>query len=453
MSREEDKRLYEQKQCIYNGEIIDTYLICDYDFIESELVSCTDPKSLESTEKALSDTARTLDSLTTEKRELEAVDGETVEPSTAFQDILLTTIEQVKSARILNKGKGFITWFYPCTNVHSLHELETMDLPPQLFLIDDFLPLGGAVMVSARPKVGKTFLALQMALAVATGGKFLGYQSKKRGVLYIDFESDERNMLGRTTEMVDTENQPENIFLMQPENPFEFGRVGNGFEKQIETFINSHKSADIRLVVVDTYQHIQSATDSRKNVYHIEYEEIAKINRWAKRLNITVILIHHNNKNGEDYNNPVSGISGSTGITAGLTAYYVLTKQNYDDKQVKLTVGGKEIREQDIYLQPTSDNNRAWERVTPTEIKSRISEVVQSDITKCFVEAFQNAEVNGQSKAVVYAKEVENVTGLSPISIGKWVQKHSGDLFECGYKVMKGGRDDKVGTYYYVADV
>lgn len=453
MSREEDKRLYEQKQCIYNGEIIDTYLICDYDFIESELVSCTDPKSLESTEKALSDTARTLDSLTTEKRELEAVDGETVEPSTAFQDILLTTIEQVKSARILNKGKGFITWFYACTNVHSLHELETMDLPPKLFLIDDFLPLGGAVMVSARPKVGKTFLALQMALAVATGGKFLGYQSKKRGVLYIDFESDERNMLGRTTEMVDTENQPENIFLMQPESPFEFGRVGNGFEKQIETFINSHKSADIRLVVVDTYQHIQSATDSRRNVYHIEYEEIAKINRWAKRLNITVILIHHNNKNGEDYNNPVSGISGSTGITAGLTAYYVLTKQNYDDKHVKLTVGGKEIREQDIYLQPTSDNNRAWERVTPTEIKSRISEVVQSDITKCFVEAFQNAEVNGQSKAVVYAKEVENVTGLSPISIGKWVQKHSGDLFECGYKVMKGGRDDKVGTYYYVTDV
>lgn len=453
MSREEDKRLYEQKKCIYNGEIIDAYLIGDYDFIESELVSCTDPKSLESTEKALSDTARTLDNIATEKRELEAVDGESVEHSTTFQDILATNMEQVKTSRILNKGKGFITWFYPCTNVHSLHELETMDLPPQLFLIDDFLPLGGAVMVSARPKVGKTFLALQMALAVATGGKFLGYRSKKRGVLYVDFESDERNMLGRTTEMIDTENQPENIFLMQPENPFEFGRVGNGFEKQVETFINSHKSADIRLVVVDTYGHIQGARDSRKNnVYNIEYEEIAKINRWAKRFGITVILIHHNNKNGEDYNNPVSGISGSTGITAGLTAYYVLTKQNYDDKQVKLTVGGKEIREQDIFLQPTSDNNRAWERVTPAEIKSRISEVVQSNITKCFAEAFQNAEVNGQSRAVVYAKEVEKDTGLTPISIGKWVQKHSGDLFECGYKVTKGGRDDN-GTYYYVSGV
>lgn len=453
MSREEDKRLYEQKKCIYNGEIIDAYLIGDYDFIESELVSCNDPKSLESTEKALSDTARTLDNIATEKRELEAVDGESVELSTTFQDILVTNMEQVKTSRILNKGKGFITWFYPCTNVHSLHELETMDLPPQLYLIDDFLPLGGAVMVSARPKVGKTFLALQMALAVATGGKFLGYRSKKRGVLYVDFESDERNMLGRTTEMIDTENQPENIFLMQPENPFEFGRVGNGFEKQIETFISSHKSADIGLVVVDTYGHIQGARDSRKNnVYNIEYEEIAKINRWAKRFGITVILIHHNNKNGEDYNNPVSGISGSTGITAGLTAYYVLTKQNYDDKQVKLTVGGKEIREQDIFLQPTSDNNRAWERVTPAEIKSRISEVVQSNITKCFAEAFQNAEVNGQSRAVVYAKDVEKGTGLTPISIGKWIQKHSGDLFECGYKVTKGGRDDN-GTYYYVSDV
>lgn len=452
MSREEDKRLYELKQCIYNGEIIDTYLIGDYDFIESKLVSCTDPKSLESTEKALSDTARTLDSLTTEKRELEAVDGESVEPSTAFQDILLETIEQVKSARILNKGKGFITWFYPCSNVHSLHELETMDLPPQLFLIDDFLPLGGAVMVSARPKVGKTFLALQMALAVATGGKFLGYRCKERGVLYIDFESDERNMLKRVKAMINTEELPDNVFLMQPESPFEFGRVGNGFEHQIESFINTHESANIKLVVVDTYGHIQGARDSRKNIYQVEYEEVAKINRWAKKLGITLMLIHHNNKTGEDYQNPILSISGSNGITGGLTAFYILTKQNYDDEQAKLTVGGKEIREQDIFVIPSDEDNREWKRVTPTEIKSRISEVVQSDITKHIAEEYQKAEANGQSEAVVYVRHIEQATGLSPIAIGKWLQKHDGDLYECGYKIKKGGRDSE-GTYYYIHGV
>lgn len=452
MSREEDKRLYESKKCIYNGEIIDTYLVGDYDFVESELIACKDPKSLEATEKALTDTARTIDSLTTEKRELEAVDGESVEPSTFFQDGLTDIMGQVKCARLLNRGKGFITWFYPCTNVHSLHDLEVMELPPQLFLIDDILPLGGAVMVSARPKIGKTFLALQMALAVATGGKFLGYRCKEQGVLYIDFESDERNMLGRATAMSNAEELPDNVFLMQPESPFEFGSVGNGFERQIESFINTHESADIKLVVVDTYKHIQGDRDSRKNIYQIEYEEVAKINRWAKKLGITLMLIHHNNKTGEDYQNPILSISGSNGITGGLTAFYILTKQKYDDEQAKLTVGGKEIREQDIFVIPSDEDNRGWKRVTPTEIKSRISEVVQSDITKCFAEEFQKAEVNGQSEAVVYVRHIEKATGLSPIAIGKWLQKHDGDLYECGYKIKKGGRDTE-GTFYYVQDV
>ena len=192
MSREEDKRLYEQKQCIYNGEIIDTYLIGDYDFIESELVSCTDPKSLESTEKALSDTARTLDSMATEKRELEAVDGESVEPSTAFSDTLAETVDKVKAERLTSDKGGVLRWFVPCVDVVDVSELQDKMLPPMKWLIDDLLPVGGVVMLSAKPKMGKSFLAIQLALSVASGDKFLGFQARKHEVLYIDLETSQR---------------------------------------------------------------------------------------------------------------------------------------------------------------------------------------------------------------------------------------------------------------------
>jgi len=41
-------------------------------------------------------------------------------------------------------------------------------------IIPDFLPVGGKVALNGAPKVGKSFLALQMAQAVADGSTFLG---------------------------------------------------------------------------------------------------------------------------------------------------------------------------------------------------------------------------------------------------------------------------------------
>lgn len=438
MSREEDKRLYEQKQCIYNGEIIDTYLICDYDFIESELVSCTDPKSLESTEKALSDTARTLDSLTTEKRELEAVDGETVEPSTAFQDILLTTIEQVKSARLTSNKGGILRWFVPCVDVVDVSELQDKTLPPMKWLIGDLLPVGGVVMLSAKPKMGKSFLAIQLALSVASGGEFLGFQAEeKHEVLYIDLETSQRSMKNRISMM--TENAPRGLYLMTPLEVFEFGNIGNGFESQVDYFLEAHKG--VKLVIVDTYGLIQGSRTAAQNIYRQEYAEISHLNSWARKKGFTLVLVHHQNKQ-DDYLNPVQGISGSTGITGGLQAYYILSKRDYTDKMTKLTIGGKEIMERDIFIQPESDTNRTWIEVEPEDRPSRRKTVSNDPITMTIRELCADEE-----EIAITAKELAERVGKSPRSVGLWLNQYEGELAEYqGIAFMKKHAEN--GTVY-----
>ena len=62
----------------------------------------------------------------------------------------------------------------------DVSELQDKTLPPMKWLIDDLLPVGGVVMLSAKPKMGKSFLAIQLALSVASGGEFLGFQAHKR---------------------------------------------------------------------------------------------------------------------------------------------------------------------------------------------------------------------------------------------------------------------------------
>jgi hypothetical protein len=52
-------------------------------------------------------------------------------------------------------------------------ELLTAELPPTPWLIPGLLPIG-LVILAGRRKLGKSFLALQMAGAIGSGGDFLG---------------------------------------------------------------------------------------------------------------------------------------------------------------------------------------------------------------------------------------------------------------------------------------
>lgn len=431
MSRDEDKRLYEQKKCLFMGEIINTSFGCDEDFITSKLTACRTSTELESIENALFDTARTLDGIATERK----AEGEP--ESTTFSDTLAETVDKVKTERLTSDKGGILRWFVPCVDVVDVSELQDKTLPPMKWLIDDLLPVGGVVMLSAKPKMGKSFLAIQLALSVASGGEFLGFQAQKHEVLYIDLETSQRSMKNRISMM--TADAPKGLYLMTPQEVFEFGNIGNGFESQVDYFLESHKG--VKLVIVDTYGLIQGSRTGAQNIYRLEYAEISHLNSWARKKGFTLVLIHHQNKQ-DDYSNPVQGISGSTGITGGLQAYYILSKRDYTDTKTKLTIGGKEIMERDIFIQPESDTNRTWIEVEPEDRPSRRKTVANDKITMTIRELCADTE-----EIEITAKELADRVGKTPRSVGLWLNQYEGELAEYqGIAFMK--RHSKGGAIY-----
>lgn len=71
----------------------------------------------------------------------------------------------------------------------EIGDLLTRDFPPMETLLTPWLRRQHLVMVHAKRGVGKTHFALEIAYAVAGGGKFLKWQAEKpRKVLYIDGE-------------------------------------------------------------------------------------------------------------------------------------------------------------------------------------------------------------------------------------------------------------------------
>lgn len=68
-------------------------------------------------------------------------------------------------------------------------QLMAADLPPRSDLLPPWLASDTAALIYGPPGIGKSFLALGIAWAVASGGAFLGWQSPRpRRVLYVDGE-------------------------------------------------------------------------------------------------------------------------------------------------------------------------------------------------------------------------------------------------------------------------
>ena len=71
----------------------------------------------------------------------------------------------------------------------TAHQLMAADRPPRSDLLPPWLASDTAALVYGPPGIGKSFLALGIAWAVASGGSFLGWRSPRpRRVLYVDGE-------------------------------------------------------------------------------------------------------------------------------------------------------------------------------------------------------------------------------------------------------------------------
>ena len=56
------------------------------------------------------------------------------------------------------------------------------------WILDEYLPAGGLVLLAGKPKEGKTTLCYELAVRVAQGLPFLGRQTRQGGVLILALE-------------------------------------------------------------------------------------------------------------------------------------------------------------------------------------------------------------------------------------------------------------------------
>ncbi len=190
---------------------------------------------------------------------------------------------------------------------YTLPTLTDEEKEPPEFIVDGIIPVG-MTFLSGAPKIRKSFLALQLAAAVANGTEFLERVTRKCDVVYFDLEGSKSRISSRANAMGFA--LPENL-LIANETP---SKLSGEFTSDLRELHRQRPS--IRLFIVDTYSRARGITRSYgANAYDCDVSLLEPIQRAAIEENIAVLFVHHDRKGAASAVDAFERLSGTMGIS------------------------------------------------------------------------------------------------------------------------------------------
>lgn len=226
----------------------------------------------------------------------------------------------------------------------SLQKIMKTKYKPLKWAVPGIIPEGLTILAGA-PKLGKSFGALGLAYAVATGTKAWGLaDTNKASVHYLALEDSERRIQDRVHQMEGYIDEfPDNLHIYT-DSP----RIGEGLAEELDRLIE--QDPDTGVIIIDTLQKVRPMSNGKKNVYSAEYEDYEKLQKWAITNGVAVICIHHTRKGDpEKEHTPLNAISGSTGIQGVADTLIVCTRPK-GKSEGTMFVTGREVEENEYII-------------------------------------------------------------------------------------------------------
>jgi hypothetical protein len=216
------------------------------------------------------------------------------------------------------------------------NELRDMEFPPVSWAIPDILP-AGVTLFGGREKMGKSWLAFSLCIAVATGGHALGKMRVDEGhALYLSLEDPQRRLHKRIRRLAHEDTDLSRFHCATEWNPADRGGVG-----ELDAWLEENQGC--RLVVIDTLKRIRPRTGGKRNPYDDDYEALQPFVPLATDHNTAIVVLHHLNQQAEPHD-PFDAFSGSSGLTAATENIWLLTRKR-GDADAYLMIDGKDIEE------------------------------------------------------------------------------------------------------------
>ena len=193
------------------------------------------------------------------------------------------------------------------SNRISMLDLMARKFAPIQYVIPGIIP-EGLTILAAPPKIGKSWLVLDLAYQLATGGEALGAVpvDRARPVLYLALEDTQRRLQDRLKHL-DVVVAPEQLYFQTEADP------GSVLE-QAREFMSEHAD-EAPVIIIDTLGKVAPPANAGESDYQKDYRIGGGLKAVADSVSGgSVIVVHHTRKAaGDDFLDSVSGTQGLAG--------------------------------------------------------------------------------------------------------------------------------------------
>jgi len=183
---------------------------------------------------------------------------------------------------------------------------ELPELPPEL--IEGVIRKGGKLLIAGASKAGKSYLLIEFAVAVATGGWWLDrFKCMKGRVLYVNLEIQKPQFMHRVCRVTEATGEDralvhENLMVANLRGKYTDAAV------LIDNLISSYCKGAFDLVIIDPAYKVQPGSENDADAIT---RFCAELDRLVEGLDCTVAYSHHHSKGGQGGKNAQDRASGS----------------------------------------------------------------------------------------------------------------------------------------------
>ena len=145
----------------------------------------------------------------------------------------------------------------------SAAELQRRLFPPICWTVPGLVP-EGLTLLCGKPKLGKSWLAMDLGLAVSRGQFTLGRKCDPGPVLYLALEDSDRRLKSRMERVAGNSPWPETFSFAT-----EWPRLDQGGLGHVEGWLD--RNPDARLVIIDTLATVRPPSRANENAHGSDY--------------------------------------------------------------------------------------------------------------------------------------------------------------------------------------
>lgn len=218
--------------------------------------------------------------------------------------------------------------------------LDGQQFAPLRYAVPGLIP-EGMTLLAGPPKAGKSWLLLDVSLAVAHGGYALeAVKVEKRPVLLLALEDGDRRLQDRCRTLLGRESIPAGLDYMTKVEP---GLVLATIAAWMEQYPDQQP-----MVILDTLGKVMPIAKPGESAYNRDYRIGGALKALADaHPGSSLIVNHHVRKQGGD--DFVDSVSGTHGLAGAADTVVILSRARHESAGL-LNVTGRDVREGEYAL-------------------------------------------------------------------------------------------------------